>query len=431
MKSIVFTAVLLLLANFAISQQHPGVSYQLQRDGVRPGDAFSNLPQCGKYAPSLGGRNRNHTQLDSAKYWTWYDTLGAWSLESQTNYSYSANSQMLLKLNGNLENQSLETWQFDDNGNILEFIFQIWDGSAWLNFFRFNYVYDGDNLVEFIYQSYAGGSYQNVLRYEYTYDGNGDLAEQLTQNWLGGVWIASSKRTSTYNGNHQPILVIQEQWLNEWINQYRETYTYGSSDELLTYLDEAWESDWEIIEQTTYTYDGQLRLVEEYGQLFEGGILIWETKDIYTYDIHDNVTSIITQNTESGELADRGRQLLEYDDENNQINYVFQYLDDGWVSYDSALFYWNPVTSLTDASTMEDDLVVFPNPASHELQFDVANHNGSTLSYSIVSINGVQRKAGYADAEGTIDISGLPQGMHVLNLTSRDGKQYLKRFLKQ
>lgn len=431
MKLIAITAFLFLFAHIAISQYYPVVYKKSDQAAERPGDPFADLPAVGKQHGTKGGRTLDHTQLDSANYWSWDETLAAWAFEAQTIFSYTPNTEIVLSLDEELENQYLETLQYDDNGNLLEYVFQFWTGSSWVNSSRYIYGYDdNDNLVEFIYQSGSGGSFENILRFVYTYDGNGDLAEQLSQDWVAIAWTNDFRRTYTYNANHQRVQLHQESWQSGWVNQFLHTYTYGSSDELLTELVEEWVGDWEINEQTTFSYNGQLQLIEEDIRVYGGGSEVGQIVITYTYDVQGNVISETTQNDDTSQLENTERQLNTYDEENNQVSYLYQHWTTEWVNYDSAHYYWNPVTSITDPSLVNSGMTVYPNPATDELRY-VLPEGDEINTYEIQSLDGKIIKKDRKFLNQPIDISGLPNGMFVIIVNTATATAHRQIFIKQ
>ncbi len=61
-----------------------------------------------------------------------------------------------------------------DNGFLLtEELYQHWDGSNWVNFWKSIYTYDwNNNMIEILGQDWDGSNWVNSSQYTYTYDVN-------------------------------------------------------------------------------------------------------------------------------------------------------------------------------------------------------------------------------------------------------------------
>ena len=55
---------------------------------------------------------------------------------------------------------------------------------------KWTYIYDvNNNLIEDLYQNWDGSNWVNVEKYSYAYDVNNNLIERLEQNWDGSNWV--------------------------------------------------------------------------------------------------------------------------------------------------------------------------------------------------------------------------------------------------
>ena len=81
-----------------------------------------------------------------------------------------------------------------------EFLHQDWDSSAWVNYYKSSYTYDGNNnQIEWLSQSWDGSAWMNYYKYSSTYDGNNNQIECLSQSWwLGSAWVNEYKDSYTY-----------------------------------------------------------------------------------------------------------------------------------------------------------------------------------------------------------------------------------------
>ncbi|MBK7378892.1 MAG: T9SS type A sorting domain-containing protein [Ignavibacteriales bacterium] len=68
-----------------------------------------------------------------------------------------------------------------------------------MNSIKYSYIYDGNNnLIEELYQIWDGSAWENEIKYSYTYDVNNNKTEYLWQSWDGSAWRNFIKTSYTY-----------------------------------------------------------------------------------------------------------------------------------------------------------------------------------------------------------------------------------------
>ena len=59
------------------------------------------------------------------------------------------------------------------NNNMIEHLWQDWDGSTWVNNWKDRYVYDGNNnRIEYMTHYWSGSNWETYYKYLYNYDEN-------------------------------------------------------------------------------------------------------------------------------------------------------------------------------------------------------------------------------------------------------------------
>jgi hypothetical protein len=82
---------------------------------------------------------------------------------------------------------------------MIEKLFQIWDGSNWVNDLKEIYMYDvNNNLIERLWQYWDGSNLVNSQKDTYNYDGNNNMIERLVQTWDGSNWVNVGRYTYNY-----------------------------------------------------------------------------------------------------------------------------------------------------------------------------------------------------------------------------------------
>ena len=91
---------------------------------------------------------------------------------------------------------------YDSNGNWTELLWQNWDGTIFVNSFRFLITYDSNGyLIERILQIWDGTVWVNSWLALYINDSNGMLIERISQIWDGTVWVNYWLGLYTYDSN--------------------------------------------------------------------------------------------------------------------------------------------------------------------------------------------------------------------------------------
>ena len=129
-------------------------------------------------------------------------------------------------------NNYKDSYTYDVNNNLTEFLGQYWDGSAWVNIFEFSYSYDvNNNQTEWLGQFWVGSAWVNVFKVSYTYDVNNNRIEALWQDWDGSDWVNSTKHSYTYDGNNNLTELLGQTWDgSDWVNVDKSIYSYIPTD---------------------------------------------------------------------------------------------------------------------------------------------------------------------------------------------------------
>jgi hypothetical protein len=84
-----------------------------------------------------------------------------------------------------------------------------------------------------------------------------------------------------------------------------------------------------------------------------------------------------------------------------------------------------------EATVIDNSLKVYPNPAKESITVDFTSTNGADVSLTdIVGNKVVSTSATAGDSQITMNTSGLPTGMYILNVTTENGKAARKVSIK-
>ena len=316
-------------------------------------------------------------------------------------------------------NNTLSTFTYDENGNLLEELSQDWDvtASAWKNYIRKTSSYDEqNNRLTYLYENWDADENLWVAsrRYTYTYDDQHNQLSQEREDWvaassswstyqlvaftyddkgnnlsaewdyISNIWKDDWRYSFTYDsaGNRLSYKQdIREPNTTEWLNNTRYLYTYDSIGNLLIALTERWNiyiDEWYNGERTIYTYDSIGNLIE---RIYETAILntdLWQAASYRFYFSYNENNELIYELTEKWDIIDSSwyeykKVYYDYDNDGNVTYFAAELWDKGiWQPTNSTIsFYFNEQSisyqleelnvyySTIEAGSAENDLLSF------------------------------------------------------------------------
>ena len=435
MKTVFNSISLLIIANFAFAQHIPPLQEKIK---TNPSGLFEKKIAELKFAqPDNKNSSKNfhsyQCNLDSSYYWA-YDSLNmSWgtSIVGKTVNTYDSNNNKILIELGNIVNgqwivsnkfiytydlfgnqlseintfydSTSNQWinfnriqkSFDINNNLIEYLYQNWDGSSWIDYWRYSYSYDSNgNQVERITQNWDSLNWINTGLDTYSYDSANNMITSLSQGWDGSNWYNGScgYLTYTYDGNGNMLSESYMCWnasTSQWDNSFHRDYLYNSDNLLLNFIDKNWNGNsWSIVFQGTNSYDINNNNIYSLFEDWSGGSLFSFSKE-YAYDASNNCISDLSKVMDAPNVwSNQGLTLYTFDDRNNKLSwenklwgpngwenkhhydYEFNIANIqiseshkiwngiAWISIDSSHFYY----------TINSD--VWPGDANNDLQVD-------------------------------------------------------------
>jgi hypothetical protein len=169
----------------------------------------------------------------------------------------------------------------------------------------------------------------------------------------------------------------------------------------------------------------------------------YQDKNIYTYDLQNNMTSHLYQIWESGKMVNQKKYEYSYDENNNAIEGFFQKWENNtWIDANTSYYFYyeSPVlmfynnkqskfqrdgchriaisyiktgtVSIQENSTTENAIKLYPNPVSNILHIEVENSN-TIPEIKLYSIQGVL----LINTKGNqIDVSSLSNGIYIAEI---------------
>ncbi len=188
----------------------------------------------------------NQNILDSIRQvYRWDATNGLWVDSLQKSYTY--NSKLFPA----------------------EEIDQLWIGSTWQNYKKWEYIYEDDLLdeeYEYNWNDFIKGwEYKDFS--DYYYYPNLTLEKITDYFWDGYEWYNKTRKTYTYNGQSQPVEILNEFWsfgFNQWSNSSLNNYDYDSNGNRNFFAFFQWD-DYNLKWQNIYKEENFWSLFESQG----------------------------------------------------------------------------------------------------------------------------------------------------------------------
>ena len=356
-------------------------------------------------------------QINQLKYWTLDDT-GIWSLKSRViDYAYDASGNLIYYLLqiGNDVNGWTNLWRYTytyhTDGQLLSFLGEKWNGSSWVKqSIDYDRVYDANgHLISLT---------ANFNRSLYTYNGQGQLETQTHQKFSDGNWVDKSRQEFTYLPDNITITTAYNWLINAWIESDRYTSSYDINGNLLQDVHEEWNgTSWVNVFQILLVYvDGYP--VENLSQRRNG--TSWEnfSKSSQSYDANHNLIYVISEEWIAGVWSPTHRLFNRYDAESNFLGARLE----GWdgASWDilsySRLHYSDFVPPMPALNGLE----VFPNPASTFVTLKSQELNYAMIFDQQGRIVRSQKLQG--QTQETLQLGNLFPGNYLLQVLGNDAK---------
>jgi hypothetical protein len=369
----------------------------------------------------------------------WYTDVNKWIPELKEVYEYDKF--------GNLVNETHSQWSESDNSwnpyfkyrvdisyidsgiPILEeaFYWSRFAGDIWFPSHKLEYeYYKNGNVYAETFSIPSGMDFEYSYREEYSYNEYSEISLAMIYHYEGKDWVPQFKVTDIewYNFHMRQMkscifrtLDNWDDWATteeiEWQPQFRISYEYHPKLHSETlYLEEFyfdWEEAWYPIYRERTVYNEYLFKTGYYEEVF------WDDWSLESAIVSDGEFNL------NGQPVDI--QIRAFDSWNGNM----------WQNVARMIFEYETPTNAPVYNAPAIELAkVFPNPAVN--QINVAPQSvSSDLQVKIYSITGQLLRSQSIQAfsgQTSIEISGMPSGIYIMDITSGNEKQVVK-FMKR
>ncbi len=274
---------------------------------------------------------------DSIYDWNWDTNNNGWEVNAAgkyINFTYDANyntTGIVYQIwNGsNWVNDTKGTFVYNGINYYISELFQSWNGTAWVNANYYTHTYNASNFeTSNIGQVWNGSAWENDSRFISTYDLNNNLTGFLAQSWNVSFWDNINQTIYTYDLNNNLTSVLNQAWnVSTFENISRNTYSYNANNTMSSLLYEYWNSNaWNNGSQTTFTYNINNNNTGSLQQIWNG--TSWENsiQQSFGYDTNNNLTYELLQTWNGNAWVNQNQTYVTFDINNNQLIRLAQ----GW-----------------------------------------------------------------------------------------------------
>lgn len=404
------------------------------------------------------------------------NTNNSWDNSYRSSKQYDFNENLTENIrenwtNGNWSYSTKYSYTYDANNNKIQTLYQTWDANnnTWVNAGRNDYEYNSLNnetlLKGFVWQNNA---WNNFTRKESTYFGDSLVKETQTFSWINNDWKKNEKKNYTYNQQYINSIDISINGDSVWIPDSRIEYFLNTNytppiNEMTTFFDRDTTNNlWIFNNRIDYVYNVN-SLEKELYQNYNVALSSWnDTKRIsYLYNTNQQIATITEELNNNGWLNNtkserqyNTQQLLalqtDYSWNNSwqndqEISYQYnaddsltyrltkEYVSASFVPSLQDFFYYNKFTvGVNDLHQESLPIAIYPNPATHTLNYSLPPSHKGTFAEAIYSLEGkvVWTRTGSFNNTESIDISNLAVGQYIFRIESKEAT-YTASFIKR
>jgi hypothetical protein len=229
----------------------------------------------------------------------WSTTANSWVNAQRSIQSSRSNLVLQLQVQSwdntanNWSNYYQMVYAYDEVGNQTCRTEQLWQSSAWVNFYKDSTVYDGyHNATSLISQAFdaVNSVWVNRSMSNYTFDINKNVLQFAQFNWdtVNSLWAPSFLDTYTYNANNKMLDETETNWsvtTMSYVNAYKAEFTYDPNNNLTVFEDYYWGSTGDWVPNTLFQYmiDGNNKTVYELDKIYDSHLNEMVNTDQYYY----------------------------------------------------------------------------------------------------------------------------------------------------
>lgn len=360
---------------------------------------------------------------------------------------------------GELRNDGQHLYTYDDKGNLIERIYQVWEEAQWLDYERTIFEYDDrDNLIYEKFESWKNNEWNTNIESIYEFDSLSVL--KALERETGYLGIFEHVR---YEYDSLPYQYIETRYNLRGSKEPEriEIIQYNAYNLPIIHKVELKESSFftQIKIDSFYYNDAHLPIIKK-SQTVENDVLVYVETDSFFYKETNEIISY-KNNSWSEEWVRTWEEDYSYDAQSNLIaitptlgfvSYEFEYNGNNELvkkiktspgiietpPYDALFrdiyYYENSLTTslFSVQAPPKLSLEVYPNPTQQELFITSDDVKEEIVNYKIVNQFGQLVLAGLVGSKNTsIKMEKLPVGSYWIVFEDSTKRKVAKKIVKQ
>ncbi|MDO9254107.1 MAG: T9SS type A sorting domain-containing protein [Bacteroidales bacterium] len=325
-------------------------------------------------------------------------------------------------INGRRINSKEINFCYDANNNEISSLLLKWDGSTWVNYWRYYSTIDVSNkLTNVLTQNWNGNDWINYMQTKITYDVENNATSYVYQIWDGNAWMNSSQVKFTYDANNRGSIELFQKWnVSGWLNDSQRIYTYDAMGINTSQLNQFWAGGvWNNGYNVILTYDANNNNIGDIVQYWYATYWKDVGQSIVSYDANNNKTRNLSQKWDGSTWVNDYQRTYTYDTNNFRTSYTFTDWNDASkiTRNDSTAYYYHTViTGINDLKIRGENVSIYPNPCNG--RFTISSENNiSTIE--IYNLSGKLICSNYNVNHQTSEevyLSGFAKGIYFLKI---------------
>lgn len=341
------------------------------------------------------------------------------------------------------EDESKREYTYDNDGNVSEENYFIWDTNteSWMIYENITNTYNGSNrITQALHKDSNNGVLVNSYRTDYTYDDDGKLLDLKDYDYENGSWVLIGMTKLNYNGDvldYSEETDLEDDEYNESEFQFED----GVLQNINIYAeDESGELGPESKREYSYNLLGLINEIKSFDWV-DGD---WVANSEITTKTYDALGNILT-NVEMYD-SESYTDTYTYDTSELLEDYIHPFVDN--LGFDGLFDDYNYVSKLTSSSdsdsyrtvyqyTGDDALAstedfnlsnvkIYPNPSSDFVSISLVDKELEKIE--LYTVLGKKIVTEYTEK---LDIQNLTQGVYLLKGTTTDGSVFSNRIIKE
>jgi len=436
--------ILLLILSFNIAFSATG-----QPESTKPGKGiFQKTDEFYKSESLLGVSPR----LDSTISELWNEGTSLWTVTGKLKYTYqtvgNTTTQISIKRDASTSwawvNSSRTETTVNLDGDITSYITSTWNASnQWIPSLKMEFSYDnGNEISSSTYTSISGSPvavWMGLSKTESTYT-DGVLTKEEDYTWdltllPAPDWGKSSKTEYTYTSG---ILTKEESYrwdktltIPDWVKSDKTEYTY-TGGKITQEINYEWDNtlaipDWVNSTKTVYTYAGEnitLGITYEWDPTLTVPAWVNSSKTDATYDQSGRMItySLYLWDLTIPDWDGFLKTETTYSDTKGvtysiTTSYGGDPLSLGFIKTSRSTSYYNDVSTTVFNKNSEKGIIVYPNPASEFIVFEL-NGFSESAKVELIDIRGNKVLDQKISGNGQISVSHLMKGLYIYTLSN-------------